>query len=394
MIRVAMTILRQSAIGVGVLLAVQVGHSLAADGPAAAPSPTTVPVLASQPAEPPNPSAEAAMLADITQLTTGFARAGEAYFSPDQKWIVFQASEKADDPYQMYVAPFKEEANPIGGIGKPIRVSPDQSRNTCGYFSPDGHSLIFASTAGKDDPNEQASGYQRGTGTYRWSFPKGMEIYKSDGWLTAVTSPAVTATGRMNLANHALTNNDAYDAECAFSPDGRFICFTSNRGGGDLDIWTMHADGSHPVQLTHTPGYDGGPFFSPDGKRLVYRSDRQGNNLLQIFVSDIVFDDHGEITGLANERQLTTGATVNWGPFWHPDGHHIIYATSIHGPANYELYVMRDDGTHATRVTYWPGADILPAFSVDGKYLMWTSKRAADHTTQIFVAKFKLADGV
>jgi hypothetical protein len=38
---------------------------------------------------------------------------------------------------------------------------------------------------------------------------------------------------------------------------------------------------------------------------------------------------------------------------------------------------------------YVDGADILPVFSNDGKYLMWTSKRSADKTTQIFVARFK-----
>src|SRR5438874_13804681 len=101
----------------------------------------------------------------------------------------------------------------------------------------------------------------------------------------------------------------------------------------------MRCDGSHPVLLTHSPGYDGGPFYSPDGKRIVYRSDRRSNNLLQIFVADIAFDHRGNITRIVKERQLTHDANVNWGPYWHPDGKHIIYATSMHGHANYELYL-------------------------------------------------------
>jgi WD40 repeat protein len=193
----------------------------------------------------------------------------------------------------------------------------------------------------------------------------------------------------VDLAKHPLTNNSAYDAECAFSPDGKWICFTSNRSG-DLELYAMKSDGSNVVQLTRTPGYDGGPFFSPDGKRLLYRSDRKSNNLLQIFVSDLVFDDGGKITGMSNERQLTDDANVNWGPFWHPDSRHIAYATSMHGHTNYEIYLMRDDGSHKTRITYSPGADVLPVFSPDGKYLIWTSKRTADQTTQIFLAKFQM----
>ena len=146
------------------------------------------------------------------------------------------------------------------------------------------------------------------------------------------------------------------------------------------------------MQLTHTPGYDGGPFFSPDGKRLVYRSDRQKNNLLQIFTSELTFDGNGNITGMTNERQLTNDAGVNWGPFWHPDGRHIIYATSGKNHTNYDLMLMRDDGSHKTRITFNAATDILPAFSPDGNYLMWTSTRSGG-TSQIYVAKFKMPPG-
>src|SRR5207249_2487665 len=107
-------------------------------------------------------------------------------------------------------------------------------------------------------------------------------------------------------------------------------------------------DGLEVTQLTNTRGYDGGPFFSPDGKRLVYRSDRAGNDLLQIYVANIVRDRAGRIIGLRNERQLTRDQNVNWGPYWHPDGKHVIYATSAHGHQNYELYLMRRDGSRKT----------------------------------------------
>ena len=40
--------------------------------------------------------------------------------------------------------------------------------------------------------------------------------------------------------------------------------------GGDLDIYTMNADGSGVKRLTKEKGYDGGPFYSWDGKTIVY----------------------------------------------------------------------------------------------------------------------------
>ena len=146
-----------------------------------APSPATQQSAPAATAPAPDPR-EAAILGKITQLTSGFDKAGEAYFSHDMKWIVFQASPHGMPHYQMYVAPLLWQRDQITGLGKAIRVSPDPSRNTCGFFSPDGNSLIFASTAGKEDPTVKEGGYQREGRDYRWAFPAGMEIFKADQW--------------------------------------------------------------------------------------------------------------------------------------------------------------------------------------------------------------------
>jgi Tol biopolymer transport system component len=347
-------------------------------------------------------------LSDVVQLTSGFERAGEAYFSPDMKWVIFQATTAGQQHYAMYVARVRREGDVIRGIEQPIRVSPDNSRNTCGHFAPDGRTLIFGSTAGKEDPQEPSAGYQREGRDYRWAYPRGMEIYRADNWLDDVEK--VGPGGAIDLTRTRLTENDAYDAECSYSPDGKWIVFTSNRESPprpappapttqpdpaavnkDLELYLMRADGTGVVRLTNAPGYDGGPFFSPDGKRIVYRSDRRNNNLLQVFVADLVFDGEGNVTGTANEKQLTDDANVNWGPYWHPDGRHVIYATSAHGHTNYELYMMRADGSGKTRVTHAAGADVLPVFSPDGKYLLWASKRNGQ-STQIYAARFTMPE--
>jgi TolB protein len=334
------------------------------------------------------PAGEPASLSGTIQLTSGFDRAGEAYFSPDMKWIVFQAVPKGEKNYQMYVAKTKWAVERLIGTESPTRISPEGSRNTCGFFSPDGKSLIFASTAGQEDPLEPTSGYQRQGGSYRWDFPAGMEIYRADGWEAAVKKAG--PGGSFNLAQHRITENKAYDAECAYSPDGKWIVYTSNQTG-DLELWATTPDGKDRCRLTNTPGYDGGPFVSPDGKKVVYRSDRNGNDLLQIFVSDVVCDAGGKITGLKNEKQLTSDGNVNWGPYWHPDNLHIIYASSAQGHTNYELYLMRADGSHNTRITFTEGFDGLPVFSLDGQWLMWSSKRSG--TTQVWAARFRFPPG-
>lgn len=378
----AQRLIRGIAVGIAGLL---VGGLTLADPPSAPPAPVPAPAPTTAPSDP----REAAILSQRVQLTSGFDKAGEAYFSPDMKWIIFQAFPRGQLHYQMYVAPLIWQGDQITGTGKPTRISPEPSRNTCGFFSPDGNTIIFASTAGKEDPNLKEGGYQREGRDYRWAFPTGMEIYRADNWKAEVEA----AGGKdINLARHPLTNNDMYDAEDAFSPDGKWICFCSMRSG-DGDIYVMRSDGTHVVQITNAPGYDGGPFFSPDGKHLCYRSDRHKNNLLQLFVADLAFDAEGNITGISAEHQLTNDANVNWCPFWYPDGQHLIYSTSKHGHANYELYAIRPDGTHDTRITHAAGPDVLPAFSPDGKWLMWTCKRSPDNTPQVFVARFHPPEG-
>lgn len=338
---------------------------------------TTLLLQPAAPAEPPpERQRESPMLAEVTQLTFGrdFDRAGEAYFSPDGNRLIFQAVPKGQKHYQMYVADVRRTDGRIEGLGEPKRISAEPSRNTCGWFSPDGSTILFASTAGKEVPDEPTAGYQREGRDYRWSYPSGMEL-----WLLAADG-----------SRRALSDNQFYDAEGSFSPDGRHIIFTSNRTG-DLELFAMRPDGEGVVQLTHAPGYDGGPFFSPDGKKLCYRSDRNNNDLLQVYVSDLVFDAEGNITGIANERQLTADANVNWGPFWHPSGQWLAWSTSRHGHHNYEVYLMPADGAgEPIRVTYSAGADVLPAFSPDGRHMVWSSKRTDDNTTQVFVARFRL----
>jgi len=142
------------------------------------------------------------------------------------------------------------------------------------------------------------------------------------------------------------------------------------------------------------PGYDGGPFFSPDAKRICYRSDRNKDNLLQVFIADLVFDKDGSITGIANEQQLTSNEHVNWCPFFRPDGKTLVYGTSEIGHRNYEIFelVIPADMTTAPvrrRVTEAEGADVLPAFSPDGKWLLWTGQRNEGKVSQLFVGHYR-----
>ena len=70
-------------------------------------------------------------------------------------------------------------------------------------------------------------------------------------------------------------------------PDGLTVAYVGVTGDSRLHLRAM--DDFEARTVPETEGANA-PFFSPDGKRLCYRSDRRGDDLLQIFVSELAFD--------------------------------------------------------------------------------------------------------
>jgi Tol biopolymer transport system component len=328
--------------------------------------------LAADPAPADWEKAEAVHLKNIKQVTFGFVRAGEGYFSPDGSKIIFQAEEKeTGNPfYQIFVQDLK--------TGSFRRVSPGMGRTTCSAFHPDGKKIIFASShLDPDAKKHQAEEYKKREDDakkgirrrYTWDFDPYMDIFEAD-------------PDGSNLKN--LTNVKGYDAEGSFSADGKQIAFCSNRDG-HLNLYIMDADGKNVRQLTKTKDcYNGGPFFSPDGTKVIFRSDRKEKDRLQIYV----INSDG-----SSEKALTDNDKwVYWAPYWYKDGKHIIYTAADHSDPqarpNYDLYWMNIETGKTTRITYAPGQDVLPVFSPDYSKVMWTSSRDGRSPTQLWIADF------
>jgi TolB protein len=302
-------------------------------------------------------------LRNVRQITfpfMGFEKAGESYFSPDGKTLLFQAVPTGKKSYQIYA---------INTDGTDLRlISTGCGACTCAFFRPDGKKIIFASTHEALDSIDEnsliAPGYQRDTQNYMWEFTPYMNIYEAnpDG---------------SNLK--ALTTGSAYSAECAYSSDGSRIVFASNRTG-HMNLYTMGADGSDIQPITNMEHvYNGGPFFSPDGTMLIYRADYEKRHYLQIYAINLYTKQW---------RQLTTNNAVNWAPFWHPNGDVVVFTTSLHGHNQYELYLLNIKTGKQCRLTCNPTFDGLATFNKEGTQITWTSKRGTDQTCQIFIADF------
>jgi Tol biopolymer transport system component len=246
----------------------------------------------------------------------------------------------------------------------------------CGWdwfpaWSPDGRRIAFARACSRSQPGGDLDLYvvgADGTGLRRlvhtrtneewptWS-PDGSKIAFVSGepqWVkpgqrgdAAAELWVVGANGR---GLKRLTRNAVRDAAPAWSPDGRSIAFTSNRGGRN-GIWIVPARGG-TAQALRLAG--GEPAWSPDGTQLAFAHRRPGlsRETVDLYVADA---DGSGIRCLTHEPV----GVVSHHPSWSPDGRSIVY-TSNRGGAHPSLWVIGANGQNTRQLTRAPMEDADP----------------------------------
>ena len=168
-----------------------------------------------------------------------------------------------------------------------------------------------------------------------------------------------------------LTSGPHHDDEPAWSPDGKWIAFQSDRSGS-LDIWLVPADGGEPRNLTNSPSNDCFPAWSPDGSKLAFASDRDGGE----------YDIFAMSASGRDVRQLTSGPERDYLPSWSPDGQHILFA-STRGGGSGDIAICRVpvDGGEVELVFGVPRDVTLcavePSVSPDGRWMAFAEMRRA-----------------
>ena len=124
------------------------------------------------------------------------------------------------------------------------------------------------------------------------------------------------------------------------------------------------------------------PQLSPDGRRVAFTSDRSGN--WEIWLAD---------RDGANAIALTSmGAVAAGYPHWSPDGGHVAFHSNVEG--QWDIYLVSASGDKPRRLTSHPASDDFPSFSRDGKWIYFSSDRAAGQQRSIWKVAVAGGDAV
>ncbi len=163
-----------------------------------------------------------------------------------------------------------------------------------------------------------------------------------------------------------LTNSPGLDAYASLRPDGRFIAFSSERGG-KRDLYLMSPAGQDIRRIKSDPAREFDPKFSPDGRLLAWSQVGDEIGRAQIYLGD----------GRAlTATPLTSKPAIQTHPAWHPNGLELAFASNRADNKTFDIYMVDRKGGCLKRLTESENDELFPAFSPDGRKLAFSSNHS------------------
>lgn len=216
----------------------------------------------------------------LQNLTEGInADDFEPAFSPDGLKIAFRSERGGGGIYVM------------GATGENVRLVVGEGYSPC--WSPDGQEIAYSTLPGNNIFNRVAVGGQI--------------------WVINLQT---------NAKRRIASGEDAVQPR--WSPNGHRLAYWGLREGAQRDIWTVPVNGGEPVAVTDDKAQDGAPVWTPDGRYLYYSSNRNGR--LSLWRVEI-----DELTGklLSDAEPLLAPSYSSMTLSFSGDGKHLAYSSRL-----------------------------------------------------------------
>ncbi len=151
----------------------------------------------------------------------------------------------------------------------------------------------------------------------------------------------------------------------AWSPDGSKISLVLSKDSNS-EIYVLNR-WRKLTRLTRHFNIDTSPTWSPDGKKIAFTSDRSGTGRPQIYIMDAV---SGDRTGV---KRITFQSRYNDNPSWSPDGDKIAFTSMVKG--KFQIKIYNTETRKTTDVTTGRGSKEEPTWSPDGQFLAYRLTR-------------------
>jgi len=254
-------------------------------------------------------------------------------WSPDGRWIAF-----VDRRLQWTIASGDRGLNTSSvwivdaEDGTQARITDDSSVNTSPQWLPDSRHLLFVSDrdgargiyvveVGPDGPRGEPRSVLSASDAHSISVSsdgKRMAYSKFTSsqniWAVPITEGRVTS---LSNARRVTTGNQVVESH-SLSPDGRWLLFDSNRGGGNTNLYRVPTGGGTPDPLSAYPYDVYNPVLSPDGTEIVFHTADAEEGMFQLKVMPV--------TGGA-PTVLAAFSGVTHAPDWSPDGLTVAFET-------------------------------------------------------------------
>jgi len=189
-----------------------------------------------------------------------------------------------------------------------------------------------------------------------------------------------------------VTFTPGLEDEPSFSPDGKFLAYTTDERG-NLDVVVQPLSGGQAIRIAETDADEGEPAWSPDGSKLAFVSARDRGGRLGIALNTSALEPYlnakfGDIF-LAPALGGSAVKLVEDGyyPSWSPDGKRIVFMSNREGRIG--IWTISADGGAPAGLTHGDTIDYQPAWSPDGKWIAFGSGQ----TPGRFVLKVVAAGG-